>query len=172
MTELIGTLLGVLLGALIAIAGVNINNKMIFKEFDRREQIKEKMKEIDMLMLLNKKINEIMQKRDIEIRDDVDITNYEKVANFDDVKITIDDFIYLQSFCAQNHYYLPNYMVEEFFKKISHRKVVLDPQIIRTEGAYSYQGGRVVLEEFSEQLIRTAEDRKIELKQLTQKYRK
>ena len=58
------------------------------------------------------------------------------------------------------------YLVEEFFKNIAHRKVVLDSETTRNLGGYTYKGGRIVLETFSEELIGCAEDRKIELKQL------
>ena len=167
MTEL----LGVLIGAFIAIISVKLSIKQFLKEIDRREEIRNKMKEIDILILLNKKINEVLLKRDIEIKESALLSNYERAVKFDDVKISIDDFIYLQSFCAQNHYYLPTYLVEEFFKKIAQRKVVLDPNITRTEGAYIYQSGREIFEEFSEQLNQMVEDRKVELKQITRKYR-
>ena len=36
---------------------------------------------------------------------------------FDDCYITIDDFAYLQSFAAQNNFYLPNYFLEEIFQE-------------------------------------------------------
>ena len=167
MTEL----LGVLIGAFIAIIAVKISIKQVISEIDRREEIKHKMQEIDTLVLLNKKINEVLQKREIEIRESSLLNNYERAVKFDDVKISIDDFIYIQSFCAQNHYYLPSFLVEEFFKNIAQRKVVLDPNVIRSEGAYIYQSGREIFEQFSDQLNEMIEDRKVELKQLTNKYR-
>ncbi|MGX6961363.1 hypothetical protein [Vagococcus xieshaowenii] len=168
MTEL----LGVLIGAFIAIIAVKISIRQFLSEIDRREEIKNKMKEIDILVLLNKKINEVLQKRDIEIKESALLSDYERAVKFDDVKISIDDFIYIQSFCAQNHYYLPTFLVEEFFKNIAQRKVVLDPKVIRSEGAYVYQSGREIFEKFSDQLNEMIEDRKIELKQITNKYRR
>ncbi|MGX7058686.1 hypothetical protein [Vagococcus humatus] len=159
-------LLSVLIGAGIALGGTFFYQRKMFQEFARTEQIKEKMKEIDTLILLNKKIHEILAKRDGTVELDTYLEKYQSFVNFDDVQITIDDYIYLQSFCAQNHYYLPNYLVDEFFKEISHRKIVLDPQDIRRLGAYTYQGGRLVLENFSDELQKCIEDQKIELNQL------
>ncbi|GEQ62507.1 hypothetical protein K5X77_01105 [Vagococcus lutrae] len=162
--------IGVLLGALIAIIGMRFTFNTMMKEFDRREIMKEKMREIDALNLLNHKIQEILQKRDVLLKNAIrDVPDYQILSDLDNVMITIDDFIYLQSFCAQNHYYLPTFMVEEFFSKISHRKVVMDPEQIRKVGAYTYKGGRLVLEEFSDQLMQMINDRKIELRQYTKR---
>ncbi len=162
--------IGVLLGALIAIIGMRFTFNTMMKEFDRREIMKEKMREIDALNLLNHKIQEILQKRDVLLKNAIrDVPDYQILSDLDNVMITIDDFIYLQSFCAQNHYYLPTFMVEEFFSKISHRKVVMDPEQIRKVGAYTYKGGRLVLEEFSDQLMEMINDRKIELRQYTKR---
>ncbi|EST90696.1 hypothetical protein T233_00234 [Vagococcus lutrae LBD1] len=162
--------IGVLLGALIAIIGMRFTFNTMMKEFDRREIMKEKMREIDALNLLNHKIQEILQKRDVLLKNAIrDVPDYQVLSDLDNVMITIDDFIYLQSFCAQNHYYLPTFMVEEFFSKISHRKVVMDPEQIRKVGAYTYKGGRLVLEEFSDQLMQMINDRKIELRQYTKR---
>ena len=83
--------------------------------------------------------------------------------------ITIDDFIYLQSFCAQNHYYLPTFMVEEFLVKSRIVKLSWTREQIRKVGAYTYKGGRLVLEEFSDQLMQMINDRKIELRQYTKR---
>ena len=162
--------IGVLLGALIAIIGMRFTFNTMMKEFDRREIMKEKMREIDALNLLNHKIQEILQKGDVLLKNAIrDVPDYQILSDLDNVMITIDDFIYLQSFCAQNHYYLPTFMVEEFFSKISHRKVVMDPEQIRKVGAYTYKGGRLVLEEFSDQLMQMINDRKIELRQYTKR---
>lgn len=160
---------GVLIGATIALIGTKLNNNIILKRLDRREAAYEKMKEIDTLILLNKKIHEILQKRDVELENDLETEEFQSFDSFDDCLITIDDYIYLQSFCAQNHYYLPAFMVEEFFKNIAHRKIVLDPQEVRRLGAYTYKGGRLILEDFSDQINQVVEDRKIELKQIRSK---
>lgn len=165
MTEL----LGVLVGAFIAIIGVKISTNHYLNKMDQRDLIKDKMKEIDVLILLNKKINEILQKRDIEFNQSTNLTDYEKIANFDDVTISVEDYVYLQSFCSLNHYYLPTFMVEEFFNNIAHRKIVLDAESFQANGTYVYQGAREVLEQFSDQIIQTMNDRKVELKQLKSK---
>ena len=60
--------IGVLLGALIAIIGMRFTFNTMMKEFDRREIMKEKMREIDALNLLNHKIQEILQKRDVLLK--------------------------------------------------------------------------------------------------------
>ncbi|MBE9390124.1 hypothetical protein [Vagococcus salmoninarum] len=160
------SLIGVVIGALIAIIGTNINNRFILKELDKRTKMAEKMKEIDVLVLLNKKVHDILQKRDVELASAALGAEYQSFDGFDDCQITIDDYIYLQSYCAQNHYYLPTFMVDKFFENIGHRKIVLDPQEVRRIGAYTYQSGRIVLEAFSEEINQVIEDRKIELKQI------
>ncbi|MBP1043857.1 hypothetical protein I6N95_22775 [Vagococcus sp. BWB3-3] len=164
--SVVGALVGVVVGAVIALIGTNMNNRHTIKQMDRREQLIEKMKEIDVLNLLNKKVNEILQKRDVQLESAAEIEEFQSFDSFDDCMITIDDYIYLQSFCAQNHYYLPTYMVEEFFKNIGHRKIILDPQQVRRLGAYTYKGGRLILENFSDEINSVVQDRKIELKQL------
>ncbi len=156
MTEIIS----MCIGALIVLISTNINNTYHNRKIEKRQAINEKMKEVDTLILLNKKINEILQKRIIHMN------KYTSFNSFDDCYITIDDYIYLQSFCSQNHFYLPTYIVEEFFKNIAHRQVVLSPEEIQEMAGYTYKGGRLILETFSEELIQCAEDRKVELKQL------
>lgn len=153
-------IISMLIGAGIVIVITNINTARQNRKELKRAKVEEKMKEIDSLILLNNKINEIMQKRN------VNIDRYTSFDTFDDCYIDIDDYVYLQSFAAQNHFYLPAYIVEEFFKNIAHRKVVLDAETTMELGGYTYKGGRIVLETFSEELLHCAEDRKIELKQL------
>ena len=65
----------------------------------------------------------------------------------DDCFISIDDFIYLESFSAQNNFYLPTYLIEEFFKKIAHRKVIL--------------------ENFSDEILAIIEDKKRKMQRLS-----
>ena len=86
---------------------------------------------------------------------------------FDDCYITIDDYAYLQSFAAQNNFYLPNYILEEFFKKIAQRKVILSPDETIKVGGYAYKGGRVIMEHFSDDLTQLINERKTELKRLS-----
>ncbi len=155
-------IISVCIGAFIVLVSTGLNNAYINRNFRLKQQTDEKMKEIDILLLLNKKINEILLKRDV----DMVISEYISFDSFDDCYITIDDYVYLQSFCSQNHFYLPSYIVEEFFKGIAHRKIVLAPDEIKKMGAYTFKGGRIVLETFSEELLKCAEDRKIELKRM------
>ncbi|MGY3750155.1 hypothetical protein [Vagococcus acidifermentans] len=150
----------VCIGALIAMVATSINNKFILSREEKHEKIREKMKEIDTLILLNKKINEILVKRDLNL------DFYQSFDSFDDVYITIDDYVYLQSFCAQNHFYLPSFLVEEFFKEFNHRQAIYNPDDVIRLGGHTYKGAKMVLENFSEQLLRCAEDRKAELQQL------
>lgn len=159
LTGMIG-LAGVIIGAVISLLGVNSYIHYLKRKERRLEDLDLKMKEIDALMLLNKKINEILLKRT------TDIEYYQSFDSFDDCYISLDDYIYLQTFCAMNHYYLPNYLVEEFFKDIAHRQVVMSPDETVRLGAYTYKGGKLVLENFSEELTRCIEDAKVELKQI------
>ncbi|GCF92264.1 hypothetical protein NRIC_01550 [Enterococcus florum] len=159
-TAMIG-LLGVIVGAVI----VGITVFIIFKfmqrtEFKRRE-LEHKVKEIETLNLLNKKINEILGKRTVLSEE------YVSFNSFDDCYITIDDYIYLQSFTAQNNFYLPTFLIEEFFKNISHRKVILSPEETATMGGYAYKGGRLVMESFSDQLMEIVREKKMQLSKLT-----
>ena len=119
------------------------------------------MKEIETLNQLNKKINEILQKRSVLMEE------YVSFDAFDDCYITIDDYAYLQSFAAQNNFYLPNYILEEFFKKIAQRKVILSPDETIKVGGYAYKGGRVIMEHFSDDLTQLINERKTELKRLS-----
>ena len=55
---------------------------------------------------------------------------------------TIDDFAYLQSFAAQNTLLFAELFLEEFFKKIGTRRVILSPEETVKIGGYTYKGGR------------------------------
>ena len=156
-------IIGVIIGALIVVFSVSIHARYYEKKTMRYRELENFVKEIETLNLLNKKINEILQKREIYI---------DKSVNFmsvDDCYISIDDFIYLESFSAQNNFYLPTYLIEEFFKKIAHRKVILTPDEVTSIGGSTYKGGRVILENFSEELMDIIEDKKRQLKRLSNK---
>lgn len=158
-------LLAVCLGAFISLIGVHSYIRYLKQREQKFEAMDQKMKEIDVLVLLNRKIQEILLKRN------TDISYYQSYDSFDDCYITLDDYIYLQTFCAMNHYYLPNYFVEKFFKEIAHRQVIMTPDETLRVGAYTYKGGRLVLENFSEELMQCIDDAKVELKHIKEKYR-
>jgi hypothetical protein len=153
--------IGLILGAIIVLIAFSMRMKFEDRRDMRRRELNHKVKEIETLGLLNNKINEIMNKRDY-LKDD-----FVSFDAFDDTYITIDDYIYLQSFSAQNNFYLPGYLLEEFFTNIAQRKTVLSPEQTAKMGAYAYKGGRAVLENFSDQIHRITEDKKSELQQLT-----
>ncbi|MFC0232417.1 hypothetical protein ACFFIF_00240 [Vagococcus entomophilus] len=155
-------IISVCIGALIVFISMSVNQSYHNKKYQRYIELQEKKKEMETLMLLNRKINEITQKRSLYMEE------YVSFDSFDDCYITIDDYVYLQSFCAQNYFYLPNYLVEEFFKNIAHRQVILAPEETHEMGGFAYKGGRLVLENFSEELIHCAEDRKTEISKLSQ----
>lgn len=151
---------GVIVGAIIATVGVALRVSYEEKKSVHYRELENYVKEIETLNLLNKKINEILQKRDIYV---------DKSVNFmsmDDCYISMDDFIYLESFSAQNNFYLPTYLLEEFFKKIAHRKVILTPEQVISRGGSTYKGGRVILESFSEELLSIIEDKKRQMQRL------
>lgn len=153
--------LGVIVGALIVTIAFNLRIRYDEKKEQKRRALELKVKEIETLNLLNKKINEILQKRSVLMEE------YVSFDAFDDCYITIDDYAYLQSFSAQNNFYLPNYILEEFFKKIAQRKVILSPDETIKVGGYAYKGGRVIMEHFSDDLSQLINERKAELKRLS-----
>lgn len=152
---------GVIVGALIVTIAFNLRIRYDEKKEQKRRALELKVKEIETLNLLNKKINEILQKRSVLMEE------YVSFDAFDDCYITIDDYAYLQSFSAQNNFYLPNYILEEFFKKIAQRKVILSPDETIKVGGYAYKGGRVIMEHFSDDLTQLINERKAELKRLS-----
>lgn len=154
-------LIGVLVGAGIVSLAFYLQLRYQEKKELRRRSLENKVREIEVLNELNKKVNEILQKRNVLLE------KYVSFDAFDDCYITIDDFVYLQTFTSQNNFYLPNYILEQFFKNIAHRKVVLSPDETVKIGGYTYKGGRVVLENFSEELIEMINEKKIQMKQLT-----
>lgn len=156
-------ILGVVVGAAIVTISVSLRMSYEDKRDMRRRELENYVKEIECLNLLNKKINEILQKRDIYIDKSVHF------LSVDDCYISIDDFIYLESFSAQNNFYLPTYLIDVFFKKITHRKVILTPDEIASIGGNTYKGGRVILESFSEELLTIIEDKKRQMKRLSNK---
>ncbi|MDK2844741.1 MULTISPECIES: hypothetical protein [Enterococcus] len=163
LNEVISAFIGVILGAVIVL----ITNSLRVR-YDEARQVKmrmleHKVKEIELLVLLNKKIRELLEKR-VMMMD-----KYVSFDAFDDCYITIDDYVYLQSFASSNSFYLPNHILDEFFQKIATRKVVLTPEETVQFGAYAYKGGRVVLEQFSDELTELIYERKIQMKQLTDK---
>ncbi|MBL1230868.1 hypothetical protein IW492_16705 [Enterococcus sp. BWB1-3] len=152
---------GVFVGAIITIVSIGLRASFEERKEYRRRDLEHFVKEIESLNLLNKKINEILQKRDIYI---------DKTVHFlsvDDCYISIDDFIYLESFSAQNNFYLPTYLIDVFFQKIIHRKVIITPDEVASIGGNTYKGGRVILENFSEELLSIIEDKKRQMKRLT-----
>ncbi|WP_396140065.1 hypothetical protein [Enterococcus canintestini] len=152
---------GVLVGALIVTIAFNLRIRYDEKKEQKRRTLEHKVKEIETLNQLNKKINEILQKRSVLMEE------YVSFDAFDDCYITIDDYAYLQSFAAQNNFYLPNYILEEFFKNIAQRKVILSPDETIKVGGYAYKGGRVIMEHFSDDLTELINERKTELKRLS-----
>ncbi|MBL1225306.1 hypothetical protein [Enterococcus sp. BWR-S5] len=156
-------ILGVVVGAAVVAISVALRMSYEDKRDMRRRELENYVKEIECLNLLNKKINEILQKRDIYIDKSVHF------LSVDDCYISIDDFIYLESFSAQNNFYLPTYLIDVFFKKITHRKVILTPDEIASIGGNTYKGGRVILENFSEELLTIIEDKKRQMKRLSNK---
>ena len=163
MIVFIAAITGVLVGAVIVSISVALRVTYEERKATRYRELEHFVKEIETLNLLNKKINEILQKRDIYV---------DKSVNFismDDCYISLDDFIYLESFSAQNNFYLPTYLVEEFFKKIAHRKVILTPDELISMGGSTYKGGKLILETFSEELMTIIEDKKRRMKRLSHK---
>jgi hypothetical protein len=154
---------GVIVGAIVTAIAFNLQSRYDDRKEERRRQLEHKVKEIEILILLNKKIIEILEKR-IGTMD-----RYVSFDVFDDCHITIDDYIYLQSFAAQNSFYLPNYFLEEFFKKIATRRVVLSPEQVVEVGGYTFKGGRVLMENFSDQLKEMVYERKVQLQKMTDK---
>ncbi|KAF1296165.1 hypothetical protein BAU15_10270 [Enterococcus sp. JM4C] len=154
-------LVGVIVGAAIVSIAFYLQLRYQEKKELRRRNLENRVREIEVLNELNKKVNEILQKRNVLLE------KYVSFDAFDDCYITIDDFVYLQTYTSQNNFYLPNYILEQFFKNISHRKVVLSPEETVKIGGYTYKGGRVILENFSEELIEMITEKKIQIKQLT-----
>ncbi|WP_339101787.1 hypothetical protein [Candidatus Enterococcus clewellii] len=163
MTMFLVGILGVIVGAAITVVSVSLRMSYEDKRDMRRRELENYVKEIESLNLLNKKINEILQKRDIYIDRSVHF------LSVDDCYISIDDFIYLESFSAQNNFYLPTYLIDVFFKKIIHRRVILTPDEIASIGGSTYKGGRVILENFSDELLTIIEDKKRQMKRLSNK---
>lgn len=161
MIVFIAGMAGVVVGALIVTVSAALHSSYKERKAIRYRELEQFVKEIETLNLLNKKINEILQKRDIYLDKSVHF------LSMDDCYISIDDFIYLESFSAQNNFYLPTYLIEEFFKKIAHRKVILTPVEISEMGGNTYKGGRVILENFSEELLTIIEDKKRKMQRLT-----
>ena len=161
MVTALAALGGVLVGALVVTVAFDLRIRYDERKEKRRRQLDHKVQEIETLLVLNKKIQEILQKRSATMAE------YVSFDGFDDAYITVDDYVYLQSFSAQNNFYLPNYIIEEFFKQIGQRKVILTPEETVNIGGYAYKGGRVLLEHFSDTLMELVDERKAQLKQLS-----
>jgi hypothetical protein len=161
MTEFLIGIIGVIVGAIITMCGFNLRIRYEDRKEKKRRELEHKVKEIETLVLLNKKMTHILEKR-IVLMD-----KYVSFDAFDDCYITVDDYIYLQSFAAQNSFYLPNYFLEEFFKKIATRRVVLSPDEVVAIGGYTFKGGRLLLEQFSDQLTEMIYERKVQMQQMT-----
>src|SRR5699024_2299531 len=161
MTFFLVGMIGVIVGALIVRVAFYFRIRYEEGKSQKNRILEHKVKEIETLVILNKKINEILEKRIIMM------DKYVSFDAFDDCYITVDDYIYLQSFAAQNSFYLPNYFLEEFFKKIATRKVVLSPEETMEVGGYTFKGGRVIIEEFSDKITEMIYERKVEIKKMT-----
>lgn len=153
MFVFIAGMVGVIVGALIVTASAALHSSYKERKEVRYRELEHLVKEIESLNLLNKKVKEILQKRELYIDRSIEY------LSMDDCFISIDDFIYLESFSAQNNFYLPTYLIEEFFKKIAHRKVILTAEVAEM-GGHTYKGGRVILENFSDEILAIIEDKK------------
>ena len=152
---------GVLTGALLVILGFYIQMNYLERKEKKQRLLEHKVKEIETLLALNKKVIEILEKRMVMMDE------YVSFDAFDDCYITVDDYIYLQSFAAHNSFYLPNRFLEEFFSQISTRKVVLSPEETLAIGGYTFKGGRVLIEQLSDKITEMVYERKIQLKKVT-----
>ena len=154
-------LIGVLLGAILVYNGMVVQMRHLENKEQRRRELELKVKEIETLNQLNKKINEILQKRATLLDE------YVSFDAFDDCYITVDDYVYLQSYAAHNSFYLPNHFLEEFFKQISMRKAVLSQEETIAIGGYTFRGGRVIMEQLSDKITEMIYERKVQLKKMT-----
>lgn len=152
---------GVIVGAIIVLISFNLKVKYDEKKENRNRELDHTVKEIEALNQVNIKVNEILEKR-LSLK-----SEYVSFDTFDDCYIPIDDYVFLKSYTSQNNYYLPTYLIEEFFKNISSMRVVLSPEEIVRLGGYTYKGGRAILEKFSDDLIRIMEEKKVRIKSLT-----
>jgi len=151
---------GIAIGCFLTLILFSVALRYEKRRDNRRRALELKVKEIGTLQLLNKKIHNILQKRTIVK------PNFFSFDAFDDILITFDDYAYLQSFVAQNNFYLPSYIMEEFFKKISHRRVALPPEENLKLDGYTFKEGCEVLEKFAEDIGKLIEERKLQLKEL------
>lgn len=161
MTMFLVGMIGVISGAVLVFIAFSIQMKYLDRKEKQQRLLEHKVKEIETLLALNKKVIEILEKRMVMMAE------YVSFDAFDDCYITVDDYIYLQSFAAHNSFYLPNYFLDEFFKQISTRKVVLSPTETVTLGGYTFKGGRVLIENLSDNITEMIYERKVQLKKLT-----
>jgi hypothetical protein len=146
---------------MIASSAFYISRKYEHNYLLKNRALEHKVKEIDTLILLNKKISELLQKRSLLMPDFVSFDV------FDDVHISFDDYAYLESFAAQNNFYLPAYIMEVFFENIAHRRVVLSPEETVQIGGYTFRDGRIELDKLSDELLNMIEEKKREIKKVT-----
>ncbi|HLQ40244.1 MAG TPA: hypothetical protein VK118_04700 [Tetragenococcus sp.] len=161
MQVFIAGLFGVLVGAVLVTVIFNLRLRYEEQQKKKERLLEHKAKEIETLVLLNKKIIEILDKRVVMMDE------YVSFDAFDDCYITVDDYIYLHSFAAQNNFYLPNYFLEEFFKQIGTRKIVLSPEETVKMGGYTFKGGRMLVEKLSDELTEMIYEKKNEMAKLS-----
>ena len=157
----LSSLLGVLIGSLITLVGFFLSRRYEHKARLRTRELEHRVKEIDTINFFKSKIGEILHKHSVFLKD---LSTYNV---FDDVHITIDDYAYLESFVVINNYYLPNYVMEQFFKDITERKMVRTSQETLELGGYTFRRGRAVLENLSEELSQMVDEKKLELRELS-----
>lgn len=158
---IVSALVGVVIGVILSAVGFYLSRRYDRHIRLRARELEHRVKEIDTLSLLNKKISEILQKRTLLMPEFVSFDV------FDDVHISIDDYAYLESFAAQNNFYLPNFIMEQFFKNISHRRMVLSPEETVQINGYTFKQGRVVLEKFSDELEQIMDEKKADLRKVS-----
>lgn len=161
MSMFIAGLSGVIVGSMIVSFAFYLSMRLTARKEKRNRMATHKIREIETLITLNQKVVEILEKR-ILLMD-----KYVSFDAFDDCYITVDDYVYLQSFAAHNSFYLPNHFLEEFFKQISMRRAVLSPEETVAIGGYTFKGGRLILEQLSDNITEMIYERKIQLKKIT-----
>ncbi|WEV60521.1 hypothetical protein OZX68_06275 [Streptococcaceae bacterium ESL0729] len=160
-------ILSILAGMLLGIVGMGLGFYLyhLYDENRYKKQlaIDKKLKELEVRNILNKKINELLNRP-------LDTGNDLLIIPQKDIKIPFYDYNFLKNFTSMYNLYLPAYFLETFFKDLSHRLATYSDEDDMKNGGYIFKDARIILENFSKEVTHDMKKKQKELEKLANIY--
>ncbi len=73
----------------------------------------------------------------------------------------------IYNLCGAKQFLSIEFFLGRIFQKIGTRRVILSPEETVKIGGYTYKGGRIIMENFLDQLVEMVNERKTQMKNMT-----